>query len=95
MDYEPITTKTTTIGVLGKVETKNFNITTALSSLNVSENRVEEEEIKADTQTTVMAQVVIGLKNFLGKKVMPILKYNVGNYDGASQNLGVGVIITP
>ena len=94
MEYEPTTTRTTTIGVLGNVETKNFDISTAVSAMGVNETGFEEWEA-ADTKTTVTASIIIGIKNLFGKKVLPILKYNVGNYDGAAQNVGAGVIITP
>ena len=94
MDNEPTTSRTTTIGVLGNIETKNFDISTALSAMGVNETGFEEWEA-ADTKTTVTASIIIGIKNLFGKKVLPIIKYNVGNYDGASQNVGAGVIITP
>ena len=94
MKYEPTTTRTNTIGVLGKVETKNFDISTVVSAMSVNETGFEDWE-KADNKTSVTASIIIGIKNLFGKNVMPILKYNVGNYDGAAQNLGAGVIITP
>ena len=94
MEFEPTTTRTNTIGVLGKVETKNFDISTVVSAMSVNETGFEDWE-KADDKTSVTASIIIGIKNLFGKNVMPILKYNVGNYDGAAQNLGAGVIITP
>jgi len=94
MNYEPTTSRTTTIGVLGNIETKNFDISTAVSAMGVNETGFEDWEA-ADTKTTVTASIIIGIKNLFGKKVLPILKYNVGNYDGAAQNVGAGVIITP
>ena len=94
MDYESTTTRTSTIGVLGNIETKNFDISTAISAMSVKETGFEDWE-KADDKTSVTASIIIGIKNLFGKNIMPILKYNVGNYDGAAQNLGAGVIITP
>ena len=94
MDYDPVSTRVTTLGVMGKVETKTFDISTAVSAMGVSENGGSEEFVM-DDKTSVTASIVVGVKNLFGKKVMPILKYNVGNYDGAAQNVGAGVIITP
>ena len=88
------TKRTTTIGVLGKVDTKNFNILTLVSAAGVKEHGFEDFET-ADDKTSITASIVIGIKKLFGKKAMPILKYNVGNYKGAAQNVGAGIIITP
>ena len=91
---DPTSKRVTTIGVLGKIDTKNFNILTAVTAAKVKEEGFEEFET-ADNKTSVTASIVIGIKKLFGKNAMPILKYNTGNFKGAAQNLGVGVVLTP
>ncbi|MBR6127638.1 hypothetical protein IKQ21_08140 [bacterium] len=86
--------RTTAVGVLGKIDTKIFNISTLVSAIKVKEHGYEDFET-TDDKTSVTASIVIGIKKLFGKNAMPILKYNTGNYKGAAQNVGVGVILTP
>ena len=94
MDFTPTTKRTTTIGVMGRVETKNFDIKTAFSALSVNESGLPEETSIDDSPTSVTVDVAVGVKKVFGDKFMPIFKFSTGNYDGAAQNLGVGIKVT-
>ena len=88
-------TNTTSVSVVGNVSTKNINVSATVSSLKVNSDPGLEEKPLNDNKASVTASIVIGIKNILGKNIMPILRYNIGNYDGAAQSLGAGVIISP
>lgn len=88
-------TKTTTGSFLVNVSTKNVDLSSAVSTINVKGDNQNNNLPDIDSSTSVTASISIGLKNIFGKNIMPVLKYNVGNYDGASQNVGAGVIVTP
>ena len=59
MKYEPTTTRTNTIGVFGKVETKNFDISTVVSAMSVNETGFEDWE-KADDKTYEFIKKYVG-----------------------------------
>ena len=89
--------KTTTASFVGNVSTKNIDISTTVSSIKVDTGAPSNEDTVSyyDNKPSISASITLGIKNVFGKNVMPILKYNVGNYDGASQNIGAGIIVTP
>jgi len=89
---------TITASLIGNIETKDVDINATISALKSTlDTNIPEADLSeiSDNKVNVITSIRIGIKRLFGEKVMPIFKYNVGNFDGANHNLGVGVVITP
>lgn len=84
-------TKTTTASFVSTVSTKHIELSATVSAINIDS---DNKDRGADDKPSVTASVSVGLKNIFGKNIMPIFKYDVGNYNGTAQNVGAGVKIT-
>lgn len=87
---------TTTASLLGKISTENFDLSTTISSINVSYfDSNNDSGSTLQNRTNVTTSITLGIKKIFGDNVMPTFSYNTGNYDGANKNLTVGVVIIP
>ena len=99
-EYGDFRCSNTAASLICNLYTKNIDVSATISSLSYEQNSTMNpdfayEDFLGDRRNTITSSVKVGIKNIFGKNVMPVLSYNVGNYDGANQNLSVGVIVTP
>ncbi|MBR1680929.1 hypothetical protein IJ707_03965, partial [bacterium] len=96
IDDNDISMRATSASLIGNVSTKDFDFSTTISAINApADDDSGDRVFEIKNKTSVTTSIMIGIKKLFGKNVMPILRYNVGNYDGANQNFNVGVILTP
>ncbi len=82
--------------VVSNIYTKNFDITATVSAMkNTYSYEFDGVKEKMSENPSVTTSIMIKIKELLGKNVTPVLKFNTGNYSGATQNLGIGVIVSP
>lgn len=82
--------------VVSNIYTKNFDITATVSAMkNTYSYEFDGAKEKMSENPSVTTSIMIKIKELLGKNVIPVLKFNTGNYSEATQNLGIGVIVSP
>lgn len=92
----PSTCRTYVGAVVSNIYTKNFDITATVSAIKNTYLYIQDGvKDKISESPTVTTSIMIKIKDLLGKNVTPVLKFNTGNYSEATQNLGVGVIVSP